>query len=105
MSDSNKDQIFPAETRRFSLNEAIEQPCRDCSAGCCVYVPLRDFLIRELTELDYARYLLNFDRIELTLHAGGLWRAHYVHPCSNLDPETLRCRVHGSPRQPRALRA
>lgn len=100
MSDSKKDQIFPAETRRFSLSEAIEQPCRDCSAGCCVYVPLRDFLIRELTELDYARYVLNFDRIELTLHAGGLWRAHYVHPCSNLEPETLRCRVHGSPRQP-----
>ncbi len=90
----------PALQRRFGLLEAIDSPCQDCSAGCCVYVPLRDFTVRELTELDYARYLLNFDRIELTLHSGGLWRAHYVHPCRHLDQETDLCRVHNTKRQP-----
>jgi hypothetical protein len=57
-------------------------------------------MVREFTELDYARYLLNFDRIELTLHAGGLWRAHYIHPCRNLDVATHLCQVHGSELQP-----
>ena len=97
--DMSTDQ-YPASRRRLGLNDALQHPCSDCSAGCCIYVPLRDFVVRELTELDYARYLLNFDRIEITLHASGLWRAHYVQPCRYLDLDSLRCRVHGTDRQP-----
>ena len=62
-------------------------------------------MVRELTELDYARYLLNFDRIEITLHASGMWRAHYVQPCRHLDLQTLRCGVHGTDRQPLTCKA
>ena len=57
-------------------------------------------MVHELTDLDYARYLINFDRIEITLHSSGLWRAHYIQPCRHLDLESRQCTVHGTDRQP-----
>jgi Fe-S-cluster containining protein len=87
-------------TLRMGFAEARDTPCQGCSASCCTFLPLHDFQITRYEELDYAFYLLNFDRIELALLSGGSWRVHYRAPCGNLDRATRRCTVHGTPRQP-----
>ncbi len=84
----------------LTWDEARRSPCRSCAAPCCTVLPLYDFAVRSLPDLDYALYLLNFDRIELALMEDGQWRAHYRAPCRNLDLETRGCRVHSTPDQP-----
>ncbi|MFT5681457.1 MAG: Fe-S-cluster containining protein [Myxococcota bacterium] len=87
-------------TLRMGFAEARDTPCTGCSASCCTFLPLHDFQITRYEELDYAFYLLNFDRIELALLSGNSWRVHYRAPCSNLDLATRRCTVHGTDKQP-----
>ena len=63
-------------------------------------MPLHDFQITSLSELDYAFYLVNFDRIEIAWLTGTAWRVHYRVPCRSLDPQRNQCTVHGTPDQP-----
>ncbi|MEL6347618.1 MAG: hypothetical protein AAFV53_31210 [Myxococcota bacterium] len=86
--------------QRLNFAQALSSPCVGCSATCCTFLPLHDFQITRLQELDYALYLLNFDRIELAWLQGGSWRAHYRAPCTKLDLATRRCTVHGTDLQP-----
>jgi len=94
------DETSDRRQQRLSYDDAKDVPCANCMAGCCTFLPLHDFRITSMTELDYALYLLNFDRIELALLAGGMWRVHYRAECRNLDVVKRRCLVHQSPRQP-----
>lgn len=86
--------------QRLNFQQALSSPCVGCSASCCTYLPLHDFTITRMQELDYAFYLINFDRIELAWLQGNSWRAHYRAPCTKLDLETYRCTVHGTTEQP-----
>lgn len=87
--------------RRVGWAEALESPCATCqSAPCCTYLPLYKFRVDTLFHLDHARYLTNFDRIELGLDASGQWSAFYRYPCRFLDRDSFLCRVHGKPEQP-----
>ena len=87
-------------TARLGFAAARDTPCQGCAAPCCTFLPLHDFQITRYEELDYAFYLLNFERIELALLAGNSWRVHYRAPCSNLDLASRRCKVHNTPQQP-----
>jgi Fe-S-cluster containining protein len=92
--------IAPAE-RPLGWAEALQSPCATCqSAPCCTYLPLYKFRVDTLYHLDHARYLTNFDRIELGVDASGQWSAFYRYPCRFLDRETFRCQIHGKPEQP-----
>ena len=71
------------------------QDCRDDT-----HLPLNNFEVTNLLELDHALYLLNFDHIELGLSAGGEWSAYYTYPCRFLDRKTFGCTVHNTPDQP-----
>ena len=86
--------------QRLSFQQAASSPCEGCLAPCCTVLPLHDFQITRYSELDYALYLLNFDRIELNWLDNGSWRAHYRMPCHRIDPQTYRCTVHGTSDQP-----
>lgn len=83
-----------------SLNwqEARIPPCQGCSADCCTVLPLRDFSIQSLSEVDWALYMLNFEGIEVSV-LGEAWQVSIHLPCRNLD-ENRRCRVHQSAAQP-----
>lgn len=98
------DQPLP----RLSLGQAKEvsaSPCTTCSgAPCCTYLPLHRFRIEDIHQLDHALYVLNFDRIELGLHASGDWDVYYRAPCRFLDGERYLCRLHDTPAQPRVCR-
>lgn len=83
----------------LTFSEAKQSPCNGCSAPCCSYLPLHDFVIQHFDHLDYAFYLLNFAHIELALVNGNSWRVHYRQPCSRLLP-TGGCRLHGQPEKP-----
>ena len=85
---------------RIGFIAARDTPCQGCAAPCCTFLPLHDFQITRYEELDYAFYLLNFERIELALLAGNSWRVHYRAPCGRLDLATRKCTVHGTPLQP-----
>lgn len=91
----------PPEPARLSYLEAMASPCGACeSAPCCRYLPLQTFTVTTFVELDYATYLLGFDRIELGLSPDGTWGAYYRQPCRYLDPGDSSCRVHGTSLQP-----
>src|SRR5262245_49577712 len=93
---------------RLSLGQAKEastSPCTTCSgAPCCTYLPLHRFRIEDNNKSDHARYVLNFDRIELGLHASGDWDVYYRGPCRFLDGDRYLCRLIDTPAQPRVCR-
>ena len=89
------------EVRSLPFAEALESPCATCkTAPCCTYLPLHRFPVDTMLSLDHARYLLNFDRIELGMSASGEWSAYYRYPCRHLDRATFRCTVHETADQP-----
>ncbi|MEX0782761.1 MAG: hypothetical protein WD557_08930 [Dehalococcoidia bacterium] len=91
--------VVPARTLKH--NVAVESPCSNCSTSpCCTHLPLTTFKVTNLVELDHARYLLNFDNIELSISAAGDWSAYYTYPCRYLNRQTFECSVHDDPRQP-----
>jgi len=85
---------------RLDFEQARRSPCDGCDAPCCTMLPLHTFQLTRYEDLDYAFYLLNFDRIELALMPEGSWRVLYRAPCSHLDPQTRRCTIHATPAQP-----
>lgn len=104
-------QIIPWESIRDGLvdyagplrtmDDSLASPCASCETSpCCTHLPLHTFTISNLLELDHARYLLNFDRIQLGLSAAGDWSVYYVYPCRFLDRNDLSCTVHNQPAQP-----
>lgn len=83
------------------VSEGLVSPCATCQTSpCCTHLPLHTFSVTNLLELDHARYLLNFDRIQLGLSASGDWSVYYVYPCRFLDRGDLSCTVHDTPEQP-----
>ena len=86
-------------SRKLSFTDCIQSPCHGCSAPCCSFLPLHDFVIASYTDADYARYLLNFANIELALVQGQTWRVHLKSPCTRLQPNGL-CGLHDSPKKP-----
>ena len=87
-------------TARLGFADARQSPCAGCDAPCCTIMPLHNFQMTRYADLDYAFYLLNFDRIELALMPEGAWRVMYQAPCSRLDLQTRGCTVHSTPAQP-----
>lgn len=81
--------------------QALESPCLRCTTSpCCSHLPLHTFTVGSLMELDHARYLLNFDHLELGIAASGEWTAYYRYPCRHLDRTDFTCTVHGTAEQP-----
>lgn len=86
----------------LSWEEARTSPCEGCSAECCTVLPLQDFQIQNLSDLDWCFYLLNFQGIELKLMEGSgmeTWQVCIHIPCRKLD-SNRRCSVHGTAEQP-----
>ena len=81
-----------------SFQMAMRNPCVGCKASCCTMLPLHDFQLSTLMDVDYARYVLNFERIELALLQGQKWRIHYQMSCSHLSDKG--CKLHDSGQKP-----
>jgi Fe-S-cluster containining protein len=85
----------------LSWDQAVASPCASCEViACCTHVKLHDFDVSSLLHLDYARYLLNFERIVLGITPDGQWHAYYRYPCRHLDRAASKCTVHDTPTQP-----
>lgn len=94
--------IVNFEEKRLQYAEALASPCASCQTSpCCAYLPLHTFRITNLTELDHAIYILNFDRIELGLSASGEWSVYYRYPCRFLNRQNFSCSLHNQPEQPK----
>jgi len=99
--DSIREGLVDYAAPPRSANDSLASPCATCQTSpCCTHLPLHTFTVSNLLELDHARYLLNFDRIQLGLSANGDWSVYYVYPCRFLDRDTLGCTVHNTPEQP-----
>jgi hypothetical protein len=85
----------------LSFHNALVSPCASCQATpCCQYLPLWTFALETVIDVDYARYLLNFENIELGVASDGTWSVYYRQSCRFLAPDTLGCRLHGTPDKP-----
>jgi Fe-S-cluster containining protein len=85
----------------LSWSEAMANPCETCdSTACCTHLSLHSFEVATLRDLDYARYVLGFERMVLGITPGGTWHVYYRYPCRYLDRDTRRCTVHGTDGQP-----
>jgi Fe-S-cluster containining protein len=102
----------PAPWRRISLRlaepagglswgDALASPCATCATTpCCTHLTLHEFEVDGLTDLDYARYVLNFERLVVGITHDDRWHVYYRYPCRNLDRDTRRCTVHDTAAQP-----
>jgi len=85
----------------LSLGEALANPCDSCeSVACCTHLSLHSFELTTLRDLDYAGYVLGFDRMVLGITPGGTWHVYHRYPCRYLDRATRRCTVHRTADQP-----
>lgn len=104
MKNGNLTGADPAASR-LTFNQASESPCASCpTTPCCAYLPLGRINLETLAEVDHARFLLNFDRIELGLFRTGRWELFYRAPCRFLDSDRGACLIHDRPEQPRICR-
>lgn len=86
---------------RLSLSEALASPCSTCVATpCCTHLPVQSVGVSTLIDLDYVRYLLNFDNLVVTLAPSGEWSVFLHGACRHLDTARGQCRVHAQPDQP-----
>jgi hypothetical protein len=88
--------------RMLRYKQAIQSPCADCFAYCCRYLALPEFRIDDFDGLDWAVFLVNFDRIRLSVSSTGRWMPYYREVCRHLDRERSLCKVHGTADQPNA---
>lgn len=100
--DGIRESLTDLPESRLTLQEALTSPCRACAtAPCCTHLPLHAFQITNLTELDHAIYVSNFDHIELGLSATGEWSIYYCYPCRFLNQQDFVCDVHNKSEQPK----
>lgn len=87
----------------LSWAEARKLPCLGCSAECCTILPLQDFQVNSLSDVDWCFYLLNFEGTELKAIDNGSgtesWQICVQINCRKLDGKG-RCSVHNSDEQP-----
>jgi len=99
------ESLVPRADACANYDSARRSPCESCpTSPCCSYLPLTSFRVSTLSDLDYAAYLLNFERIELGLSSAGDWSVFYRYPCRFLDRRTFACTIHNSPEQPHICR-
>jgi hypothetical protein len=85
----------------LSYREAMEPPCLSCqSSPCCTHLMLTDFQMKTLMDVDYARFLLNFEGIVLGLDESWKVDVYLYQPCGFLDVGSGLCTVHSTPLQP-----
>lgn len=94
-----------AADRSLAFDEALASPCASCEeTPCCAYLPVRTFEVNTLMDVDYVRYLLNFDGIVVGVSSSGDWSAYLHRSCRYLDPATRSCTVHDKADQPSVCR-
>jgi len=52
-------------------------------------------------DMDYLRYMVAFEGVEMILTSDGHWQVLVDRTCRLLDSRTNRCTVHGTPRKPK----
>ncbi len=99
--NSIRESLVDFGERRLRYPEGLASPCVTCrTAPCCTHLRVQTFRASKLIELDLARYLINFERIELGLSPESEWSVYYAYPCRFLDRQAFTCSVHDTPRQP-----
>jgi hypothetical protein len=78
-----------------------ENPCIGCSAPCCRILLVPHPTPATLMDLDYIRYMLGFQGVQMILTREGQWRILVEQQCSLLDGATCRCTAHGTSRKPK----
>lgn len=83
------------------MEKAEENPCLDCSAPCCRLLLIPHPTPATFMDMDYLRYMVAFEGVEMILTSDGHWQVLVDRTCRLLDPETNRCMVHGTSRKPK----
>ncbi|MBN1189680.1 MAG: YkgJ family cysteine cluster protein [Dehalococcoidales bacterium] len=80
---------------------AAENICAGCSAACCRVLLVPHPTPATFMDLDYIRYVVGFNGVQMILNSDGRWQLLIEQVCRLLDQETNQCTVHGTPRQPK----
>ena len=105
----NKTELSAAEAfKSFASAKGIEytdpgagsHACTGCIAPCCSAVTLHEMRLKTFREVDYLRYVLGFERIELGWDNENVVEINYRAMCSSLDQKTAQCIIHDTPEQP-----
>lgn len=83
------------------LEKAEENPCLDCSAPCCRLLLIPHPTPTNFMDMDYLRYMVSFEGVEMILTSDGHWQVLVDRTCRLLDPRANRCTVHGTSRKPK----
>ena len=87
----------PSTFKEYNKNN----PCNGCSSPCCKYLLIAHKAPATWMDLDYIKYLLNFEKIQVTVSKKGEWGILIDLSCINFDLESENCKVHGTSEQPK----
>jgi Fe-S-cluster containining protein len=76
-------------------------PCDSCGAPCCQYLLIPYKTPTTWIDIDFVKYLLNFPNVNITVSKQGTWAILINQNCQHLDKQTLKCKVHDTPQQPK----
>jgi len=76
-------------------------PCEACIAPCCKMVLIDYPPPSTFMDMDYIRFMLGFPSIRVILRKDGIWQVKIIEDCSYLEPDTNKCKVHYTERQPK----
>jgi len=98
------DDPVPAE-QQTTDRAWLGSPCSHChQSPCCRNLPVGNLPVRTEHDLLIGLDLLEHENIEIGLKEDGIWTVFYTRTCRFLDPESSRCTIHGSSRQPEICR-
>ena len=80
---------------------AQAKPCAGCAAHCCRMLLIPHPTPMNFLDLDYIRYMVAFQNVDMLLDSAGHWQVRLRQTCSLLDPVSKLCTVHDTPRQPK----
>ncbi|MCC6620360.1 MAG: YkgJ family cysteine cluster protein [Deltaproteobacteria bacterium] len=89
----------PAPARGAGLG-AWDSPCQGCRAPCCEKVLVPMAAPSSAAAVDYLRYLLNFEGLEIGVADTDTWLIVVHTRCRHFDADTRRCTVFGQPERP-----
>lgn len=83
------------------FEKSEENPCNGCSAPCCRMLLIPHPTPSTFMDLDYIRYMVGFQNVEMILNQDGRWQVVIEQICQLLDQELNLCTVHNTPRKPK----
>ncbi len=96
----SSETVVPTRSKNF-FEVSEDNPCHGCAAPCCRMLLIPHPTPTSYMDLDYIRYMVAFEKVQMLLNRDGHWQIQIEQVCQLLDRETNLCTVHNTPKKPK----